>query len=76
MSVRGAGGAGSEVESFRMQTKESEGNEASQWEEKRVSGSLPVEENNDTMLGCTEAENMLSGNDDYADALRKGLRRT
>lgn len=42
-----------------MQTKESEGKEVSTSEAKRLSGSLPVDENRETMLGCTAVANIV-----------------
>lgn len=42
-----------------MQTKESEGKEVSACEAKRLSGSLPVDEKRETMLGCTAVANII-----------------
>ena len=40
--------------------KESEVNNVSVWEPKRLRGSVPVEENSDTSPGWTEEENMAA----------------
>ena len=40
--------------------KESEGNDVSVWEPKRLRGSVPVEENSETSPGWTEEENMAA----------------
>ena len=40
--------------------KESEGNDVSVWEPKRLRGSVPVEENSETSPGWTEEENMAT----------------
>ncbi len=59
MSFLGAGGVGCEAASFRTQTKESEGKEVSACDTKRLRGSLPVDENRETMLGWTAVANMV-----------------
>ena len=51
---------GWEEESFSRQMKESEGNDVSVWEPKRLRGSVPVEENSETSPGWTEEENMAA----------------
>ena len=51
ISAAGGGGAGLDLESSRKQVKESAGREESVFTDHRYSGSLPVEENNETIAG-------------------------
>jgi hypothetical protein len=59
MRDAGEGGEGSDVQSFKRWTTESEGREGSVWLDHSLSGSLPVEENTDTIPGWVEVENIL-----------------
>jgi hypothetical protein len=58
--VAGGGGGGWEVVSSRKCMKESTGRDGSVWMENKDNGSLPVDENKDTISGCTDVENMTS----------------
>jgi len=51
MSAAGNGGAGVDFESSRRQINESAGRDGSDFTVHRYSGSLPVEENTETMAG-------------------------
>jgi len=51
MSVAGGGGVGVDFESSRKQMNESAGRDGSEFTDHRYSGSLPVEENKETMAG-------------------------
>lgn len=71
MRTRGAGGDGSDVESFNKQINESEGRLGSMFDAKRARGSLPVEEKRETMLDCTADKNMVDAT--YRTSVVKGL---
>ena len=55
----GAGGAGELVVSLSRWAKESSGRVVSVFVSKSWRGREPVDENKETVLGCTEDENML-----------------
>lgn len=57
--VPGGGGLGNDEESWSKCIKESDGREASVCAENRFKGSLPVDENRDTMLGCIDDANIM-----------------
>lgn len=52
--VPGLGGLGDDDESLSKCIKESDDREGSVCAENKFNGSLPVDENNDTMLGCID----------------------
>jgi hypothetical protein len=59
MRAAGGGGGGREVVSFRRWTKESDGRLLSTWMEKSPRGWLPVDENKETVSGCTDLANIV-----------------
>lgn len=57
--ITGAAGSGKDLVSCRRCMEESAAKDASKWVLKSCRGSAPVDENNDTMEGCIEFENMF-----------------